>query len=134
MESRDFLKKQIDQVAQALGQMLNDFLGNSPVRKTEGIKQAFTEKLNLDFQELLLLTPEELKTHLIDEKKWSDTAIEHLADLFFSLSNESNSGALNKVYAEKALALYEYLYKQQKSFSFEWLTKINILKMAVKKG
>lgn len=131
MESRDYLKKQIDQAAQAVGSILNDYLGNNPVQDLEMVEKAFSEELALNLEEILSLENPDFIQLIQKERGWSHEALEGLADLFFKMASDAKGSLIHKQCAGKSLHLYEFLYRSQVSFSFDWITKMNTLKLAL---
>lgn len=90
MEQRDYLQKQIDQLGQVLGKILSDLLGlKTQGQINEGIEltnQALKKQLDLDIEELISISTDNLINILKTEKNISTENMDKLAELLLLIA------------------------------------------------
>lgn len=133
MEQRDYLEKQIEQLGKVLGELFVKITGlGSQGKSSEGLElvdAVLNENLDLNIQELLdmpekdfILTLE--KIHLLN-----NTNLEMLADIFVDLAQKDALREQNLL--ARALLIYEYLEKSNRTFSFTRNQKIEKVKQVL---
>lgn len=133
MEQRDYLQKQIDQLGQVLGKILSDLLGlKNQGQINEGIEltnQALKKQLDLDIEELISISTDNLINILKTEKNISTENMDKLAELLLLIAdhNQDKNEKREMIY-EKCLTIYEYLEKTETTFSFDRHLKIERIK------
>ena len=140
MEQRDYLMRQIEEMARVLGKILAGLLGlKTEGEVTEGIetaRQTLKSELGLDTDEIMQVPPSDLIPFLKEKKQFNDLLIEQLANIFFYMSGapfHNNKIPPNTGLAGRSLLMYEYLDRSSKTFSFERQEKVRAL-TAVLKG
>jgi len=132
MLKRDYLTRQIQQLARAMGEILARLLEN-PVEPETSIAEARAEieKLldiaiddeQVDGQEFI----SDLTSHGIRD----ETLLDSLAQVLTGLAEkktEAQDAEGAAVYRAKALAIYEHLVANATTFNFSWLDRISKLK------
>lgn len=137
MYQEDYLLRQINQLARALGKLLFDFMGIKNSGKIEEFYQTANEtlKAEIDYNlsELLHIPNDQFVTTLIRKEGFNHTNLNTLADLFFEMGLQLSEIDAFK-YFEKALTLYLYLENHDSTYSFERREKIeSILNKLTKK-
>jgi hypothetical protein len=132
MQQEDYIKRQIDQLGQALGKLLAVMLG----LKSQGLGTEFVNitdrtlknELDLKVNDLLLLPIENLMETLMISKKLNEDNYEKLADILALLGEELNSKKFDdergRQITERALAIYEYIEGSSSTYSIEIQSKI----------
>ena len=134
MFQEDYLLRQINQLARALGKLLFDFMGI----KNTGLIEEFYQKadetlqseIDYNLTELLKIPNDLFINTLIRKEGFNDANLNTLADLFFEMGSYlQEKEALP--YLEKALILYQYVENHDSTYSFERRAKIEatLLKM-----
>ena len=133
MEQRDYLKKQIDQLALMLAKLLTGLAGfknNTDLSiKIEETKQNLKDELDIDLDGLICLTDLELVKY-IQYKNLSFESIDRLADIMALISTsplEVCSLINRKNMLQSSLFLFQYLEKHEVDFSYERHLKIGRL-------
>lgn len=129
MERRDYLTKQIDQMAQVLGKILADLLGlKNQGQIGDGIElvsMSLKEQLKYDLEGLLEMPTAEFVQALRNDRQLSNESLERLADIFLTIAdNDEHNPARNNILYEKSLVLYEYLERSETTYSMERSKKI----------
>jgi hypothetical protein len=132
MEKRDYLMDQIEQLGQALALIFSKLYGlKSQGKVPEAIEmtnQSLKNELNLDIAELSAIATDDFVLTLKEEKKFTFSNLERLADILLLIADESegnkteNDQSLN-LYA-KCLSIYNYLNESDLTYSFERQSKI----------
>jgi hypothetical protein len=132
MEKRDYLMDQIEQLGQALALIFSKLYGlKSQGKVPEAIEmtnQSLKNELNLDIAELSAIATDDFVLTLKEEKKFTYSNLERLADILLLIADESegyktmNDQSLN-LYA-KCLSIYNYLNESDLTYSFERQSKI----------
>lgn len=134
MFQEDYLLRQINQLARALGKLIFDFMGIKNTGLIEEYHQIvdkiLKEEIDYNLTELLDIPDEEFMSHLLRKDGFNDTNLNLLADLFYEMGSYlPKKEALT--YLKKAFILYQYVENHDSTYSFERRAKIEdtILKM-----
>ncbi len=125
MESRDYLKRQIDQLGKALGKLLSDILDLKETGKTalaiETVSQTLHTALDYDIEALLEIPEESFLTHLQEDKKLDRYHLDTLSDILY----ETATAYDQKLFFDKAEGLfrrakilYDHLNQMDTTYSF----------------
>jgi len=127
MYQEDYLLRQINQLARALGKLLFDFLGIKNIGQIEDFYETANEtlKAEIDYNltELLNIPNDQFVTILIRKEGFNHANLDTLAELFFEMGLQLSEIEALK-YFEKALTLYLYLENHDSTYSFERREKI----------
>ena len=134
MFQEDYLLRQINQLARALGKLVFDFIGIKNTGLIEEYHQVadkiLKEEIDYNLTELLDIPDDEFVSHLLRKDGFNDGNLNLLADLFYEMGSYlSKKEALP--YLKKAFILYQYVENHDSTYSFERRKKIEdtILKM-----
>lgn len=134
MFQEDYLLRQINQLARALGKLVFDFIGIKNTGLIEEYHQVadkiLKEEIDYNLTELLDIPDDEFMSHLLRKDGFNDTNLNLLADLFYEMGSYlPKKEALT--YLKKAFILYQYVENHDSTYSFERRKKIEdtILKM-----
>lgn len=133
MEKRDFLLNQIEQLGKVLAKILSDFLKlKSDGNGAQGIEisnERFQSELDIDIDELLTLSSNELKSYL-ETRSLTDNHIEIISDYLFEIGKMEfeNNEAKEKLTLEKAYELLDVADDISRTTSFQRISKKNKLK------
>ena len=134
MFQEDYLLRQINQLARALGKLIFDFIGIKNTGLIEEYHQVadkiLKEEIDYNLTELLDIPDDEFVSHLLRKDGFNDGNLNLLADLFYEMGSYlSKKEALP--YLKKAFILYQYVENHDSTYSFERRKKIEdtILKM-----
>jgi hypothetical protein len=128
MEQKDFLVRQAEILGQVLGKLLARLLGLSSSREiVETGNQALLDVIGLDISELIIIDSEDLINRLVNEKHLNHSNIEQLADILFVLANNSGDPEQTAL-REKCAFLYQFLEKEDNTYSFNREWKLESLK------
>jgi hypothetical protein len=136
MEQRDYLLRQIEQFGRVLGKMIADLIQ----LRSQGAVNEYLASLDLerkaglhqDIDELLDIPAENLISVLTSEKKLSNAMLGELADLLMRIAGNHDAEPVDKhrikgIY-QRCVILYQYLDKEDNTFSFERQEKIEWLR------
>jgi hypothetical protein len=130
MEQQDYLKRQIDQLAQALGKMLSGIIGlKNKGQVNEGIEiayQTLKSEIDLDIQKLVD-GPNDFIDTLITEKNFNNESLEKLADILLTIADNRQDDNTKTLY-KKCLTIYEYLEKAENVYSIDRQWKMERIK------
>jgi hypothetical protein len=131
MPQEDRLQKQINLLGRMLGKILSDLIGigsqNKVGASVEIVQQALKGELNIDLDEILRMSPDEVVAFLTTKKQFTEPGLEAFADILYQLALESGKESSNKL-SEKALSLYESVNKTSRTYSVERQAKIDKIK------
>ena len=134
MFQEDYLLRQINQLARALGKLVFDFIGIKNTGLIEEYHQVadkiLKEEIDYNLTELLDIPDDEFVSHLLRKDGFNDANLNLLADLFYEMGSYlSKKEALP--YLKKAFILYQYVENHDSTYSFERRGKMEdtILKM-----
>ena len=125
MPQEDRLKKEIDRIGKVLGKLLADMLalkGANAITNASGVlRQVLREELQQDPDALMSL-PADTVIKMLRDKRWGDAEIEALAGIWEVVPDNDDAR-----YKHMALALYNALAKESRTFSFTREAKIQRL-------
>jgi hypothetical protein len=132
MESRDYLKDEIERMTRVLAKLLAGLIGaknsgevNLQIKLTENV---FKNQLDIDIQNLIALENEDFLSKILSIKKMSIKELECLSDIIFELGKIKVSKEYSNTYFEKSLLLYSHIVANNSNYSFEWNNKIENIK------
>lgn len=130
MEKQDYLKRQIDQLGKVLGELLAKIIGsgkNPDASETlKVVSQVLNENLDWNIDQLLEIPENEFIDTIIGNQLLNKLNIEALADLLVETAKH-HSANKNRL-LKRALMMYEYLEKSNKTFSFTRNQKMESVK------
>jgi hypothetical protein len=132
MYSRDYLKKQIDELGQVLAKLASDLLKLKNAGNTnagiEATNEVLQEKLAIDLPQLLSI-PDDTFIEELKNKKITDDNLNRLADILLVLAEAADEkDARQKEMYEKCLLLLEHVQKSDSTYSTERHEKIERIK------
>lgn len=134
MEQQDYLKRQIDQIGQLLGQMLADLLDLKGQGKiSEGIEitnQSLKSELGIDIQELMNIPVDDFISKLKTGKVFGNENLDKLADILMIIADNKHESD-KKILYERCLRIYEYLQRAENIYSFDRQWKIERIEKAL---
>lgn len=129
---QDYLKKQIDQLGKVVAKLVADLMGlKSDFRITEAeelVNNVFEKELGFNFDEIVEQKNENLISFLNTNKKFSQETMEDIANIIFELGMVIEDKNKQANYFQKAILLFEHLNTERKTFSFDFMVKINKMK------
>jgi len=129
---QDYLKKQIDQLGKVVAKVLRDLMGlKSDFRITEAeemVNTVFEKELGFNFDEMLERKNDDFILFLIKDKKFSQETLEDIANILFEIGITLEDKNKQANYFQKAILLFEHLNTERKTFSFDFMVKINKMK------
>lgn len=129
---QDYLKKQIDQLGKVVVKLVADLMGlksNFNITEAEElVNTVFEKELGFNFDEIVMQKNENLIQFLNTEKKFSQETIEDIANILFELGMVIEDKNKQTNYLQKAILLFEHLNTERKTFSFDFMVKINKMK------
>jgi hypothetical protein len=129
---QDYLKKQIDQLGKVVAKLVADLMGlKSDFRITEAeelVNTVFEKELGFNFDEIVEQKNENLISFLNTDKKFSQETMEDIANIIFELGMVIAEKNKQANYFQKAILLFEHLNTERKTFSFDFMVKINKMK------
>jgi radical SAM superfamily enzyme YgiQ (UPF0313 family) len=130
MGQEDRLKRQIDQLAKALANILSRLTGaDSQANVLDAVDLVNTKlknELNLNLDELTEVTDEELIAQLTHTYGLNNTHFTLLADIIYEAAkslNIADETRSRKLFG-KALVLYKHLAATEKNYSLHWHNRI----------
>ena len=130
MQRQDYIIKQIDQLGKVLSKLLADVLGlKHDLKITEAdsiVNSVFEKELGFNFYAFLAIKDAEFITFLIFNK-FDLASMEELANLFFEIGTSSTEKEKQTNCFSKAKIIYNYLNTERKTFSFDFMTKLNAM-------
>ncbi len=130
MQRQDYIINQIDQLGKVLSKLLADVLGlKHDLKITEAdsiVNSVFEKELGFNFDAFLAIKDAECITFLIFNK-FDLASMEELANLFFEIGTSSTEKEKQTNCFSKAKIIYNYLNTERKTFSFDFMTKLNAM-------
>jgi hypothetical protein len=131
---RDYIKKQVDELARMLSKIISDLMGQkaeTPIGGIEAMSQVLKSQLDIDFQALMSISDNDFITIL--EKKLSTESINNIAKIMLIVAdNTKKTNEETTILYSKCLLILEYLEKKEATYSFDRnLTIQKIKKQAV---
>jgi len=129
MEEKDYLKKQIDQLARALATLIGKVLGVTIVNEIKKVQviDDFERLTSLDL-ESIINSKEDAIIPLLLDKGISNEAIEKIAIFLYHYANRFDKDAFISINL-RVKEMYEYLKSNQTSISYDLsllATKLNL--------
>jgi len=134
MFQEDYLLRQINQLARALGKLIFDFMGIKNTGLIEEYHQVadkiLKEEIDYNLTELLDIPDDEFMSHLLRKDGFNDANLNLLGDLFYEMGSYLSKKE-SLPYLKKAFILYQYVENHDSTYSFERRKKIEdtLLKM-----
>jgi hypothetical protein len=130
MEQKDYLTRQIEQMALVLskliGRLLNaDDTPSIDLEETSSFQEIETE-LNIDFHAFISLSNQDFLDKLLYEHHFTSAHFESLAEVFYLMLTKKEANN-QKLLIEKALLIFDYLEKKEATYSTSRQQKIEIL-------
>jgi hypothetical protein len=130
LQRQDYIIKQIDQLGKVLSKLLADVLGlKHDLKITEAdsiVNSVFEKELGFNFDAFLAIKDAEFITFLIFNK-FDLASMEEIANLFFEIGTSSTEKEKQTNCFSKAKIIYNYLNTERKTFSFDFMTKLNAM-------
>lgn len=130
MEQKDFILREIEKISVMLQYLIGKFVPAKTIQEQQTTEELINielkEKYGNDLNYVINLNQSEFDTEFTKNKGFTFDNIELLADLLFTLGN--NELSKNPEYLQKALELYTYIDKKSKTYSFERVNKMDVLK------
>ena len=134
MQRQDYIIKQIDQLGKVLSKLLADVLGlKHDLKITEAetiVNTVFEKDLGFNFDELLKIKDAELIAFL-SSNKFDLISMEELANLFFEIGDSSTEKEKQVNCFSKAKIIYNHLNSERKTYSFDFMTKLNAMEKQI---
>ncbi len=122
----DYFLKQIDILGRTLGKILANLLNlksqGEIIEVIEITAQSLKSELDLDLNELLNISNNNLINFLQDDKKFNADHLEKIAEILFELGSVINNDIKINV-LEKSLTIYDYLNHKSLTYSHDRLMK-----------
>ena len=137
MQQRDFLMRQIEQMAQAFAALIRRLLGmktENTEKETElATNELLKEQLNTSIKELLSIPIGEISEFIVKEKGLDESNLEVFADLLIlNAKVKSNHTDQLKLY-KIALEVYQWIDNKSRTFSMERQNKIREIEEFLRK-
>lgn len=130
MEQQDYLKKQIDQLGQALAKIFSDLLrlkNNGQINAgLEITNQTLKTELDFDIQNLLDIPTDKFIDTLTTQKNLTNDNLDKLAEILLLIADNRQDD--NKKLYEKCLTIYEYLERVENIYTLDRQWKMNRIK------
>ena len=127
MFQEDYLLRQINQLARALGKLIFDFMGIKNTGLIEEYHQVadkiLKEEIDYNLTELLDIPDDEFVSHLLRKEGFNDANLNLLGDLFYEMGSFLPQKE-SLPYLKKAFILYQYVENHDSTYSFERRAKI----------
>ena len=127
MNQDDYFLKQIDLLGKILGKILANLLNlksQGEVKELMEItSQSLRSELDLDLNELMNISNNDLVNFLQEDKKFTNEHLEKIAEIFYELGFVIDNEFKNNV-LEKSLTLLEYLNHTSLTYSHDRITKM----------
>lgn len=131
-EQKDYLMKQIEELALVLGKILLKISALKSTNKISEnhriIKKSLLKDLDQDIGQLVNLEDHELNTIISNKFFDNPELLELYANILYEIAELSLNSVEKNKFLEKALFLYERTALKTNTFSFSLQTKINNIK------
>lgn len=124
MEQKDYILKEIEKISVLLTGLIHKLQlkqkENETLSETEYVQtcEEIMEKSGFNLDSLFCFAPPGFDQYFGQHKGFNDENIEQLADLIFSMG-ECSAQPRKKIMLTKAMNLYNYLEKKQRTFSIK---------------
>jgi len=92
------------------------------------VNTVFEKELGFNFDEMLERKNDDFILFLIKDKKFSQETLEDIANILFEIGITLEDKNKQANYFQKAILLFEHLNTERKTFSFDFMVKINKMK------
>jgi len=134
LQRQDYIIKQIDQLAKVLSKLLADVLGlKNDLKITEAeklVNTVFEKDLGFNFDEFLEVEDVKFITFLTSNN-FDLASMEEFANLFFEIGTSSTEKEKQINCFSKAKIIYNHLNTERKTFSFDFMTKLNAMEKQI---
>lgn len=134
MEQKDFLKKQIDELATSLGKLLTELLKLKKEGKTkeslELTNETLKTELTQDLDELIAI-PDEVFIAGLKSRKIKNEAFDKLAEVLLVIADNEGESEKGKQIYKKCFLLLEKLESVEPIYSMDRHRKIERLKKII---
>ena len=131
----DYFLKQIDILGRTLGKILANLLNlksqGEIIEVIEITAQSLKSELDLDLNELLNISNNNLIKFLQDHKKFNADHLEKIAEILFELGSLINNDIKINV-LEKSLTIYDYLNHKSLTYSYDRIRKVEKIRTILK--
>ena len=131
----DYFLKQIDLLGRTLGKILANLLNlksqGEIIEVIEITAQSLKSELDLDLNELLNISNNNLIKFLPDDKKFNADHLEKIAEILFELGSLINNDIKINV-LEKSLTIYDYLNHKSLTYSYDRIRKVEKIRTILK--
>ena len=136
MENKDYLKKQIDQIARVLGKLLFELSDiNQSGKVSDGMErmdQILNDKLNININYLITIPDNDFMEKLKIEHKLTNESLNYIAEILFKLS-ESTDNIMKNNLQQKSLIILKHLEQNENIYSITRNKIIKIIERNIKK-
>ena len=140
MQKRDYLQKQLEELARLLGKTILDIL---QLRSEGKINEAYTlatesliKKFKLEMDNILALSQEDFRKLVIESNTSNPVQLNYLAELLFTtgeLLKEKNEKEKMKELFKRSFMIYDHLNKTERTFSLDRQEKMDHIKKELQK-
>jgi hypothetical protein len=131
----DYFLKQIDILGRTLGKILANLLNlksqGEIIEVIEITAQSLKSELDLDLNELLNISNNNLIKFLQDHKKFNPDHLEKIAEILFELGSLINNDIKINI-LEKSLTIYDYLNHKSLTYSHDRIRKVEKIRTILK--
>jgi hypothetical protein len=135
MGLEDYFKKQIDQLGKVLAQLIADMIGlKAQGQETEMVAvvdKALKNELGLDISALIAIPQDQFINELKSQTDINDSNLNSLAEILFNITIEHQNKEIKDKLLIRTLKIYEYLEKNDKTFSMDRHFKIEQIKREI---
>lgn len=117
MQKRDFIRDEIERIGKIITQLVLGFKDLPTKENFLETNTAFIEKTNLDIESLLNKNHQELKL-IFSNHQFTIDQIEHISEYLMVYSEQIKDISLQKIYAQTAKNILEYINLESQSISF----------------
>ena len=134
MYQKDYILRMIAMLMKFIGEVLGLIKKGELKQASEQLEKGYNTFLKEDAAFFRNIPEDKLTQMLLREHNYTNGHLEVLAELFnaeaeLELAQGNNAGSLE--YSGKALLLYEFVDKEQKTYSLERLNKIDAIKKRI---
>ena len=136
MYQRDYILRLIEMAAKMLASILGLIKGGDTHKASEDLEHMYYDILKEDAAFFRGIPEEKLTEKLLKEHNYTNGHLEILAELFnaeaeLCLAQGNKLGCSE--YSSKALILFDYIDKEQKTYSKERIVKMDLLRKRITK-
>lgn len=132
MEQKDYLIKLIEEAARVLGEIIFLRKHSNPDKALELISESSISLIDINIDELLSLHNNNIIDYVVNKKQLGIDKITVLTDLLCELANCVNDTEQSLNANKKAYLLLSYVNDNDSVYSFERISKLNLLEQLCK--